>query len=689
MFGFLNSTVLFAAVAALIPLIIHLFSKRRVKVVEFSSLRHLKAMQRRQVRRLKIRQWLLLLLRMLIILTVVLAFARPTTQRGSIGSHASVSAVILFDNSASMNRFVADGNLFDLAKRRTATLLETFGQADQVCLEPLYRSSAARGSISFTSAAVAKEELRRLGAGWGQADFEGTLDHARSLLAEATNLNREIYIVTDRQRHGLPNNAAAIDSTVRVILVDLPLEANENVGITSVDFGGQLITPGHDFELSATVKNYGSEDRSNLIASLSLDDNRVAQTAVTVAAQGETVVHFERAVSHTGFHSGFVEISDDKFLGDNRYNFSFRIPERLNLLVVDGDGAGAFIALALTPSATANQYWSAKQTSPGELAGVNFLDYDAVVLSGAPVLPDNYVSRLKAFIAQGKAAFFTYDVKTDIDYFNGVWSSVTGVAFDEPARRDFTRAGYFAVETIDVEHPVFSVFGFEKNKPPEIRFYTLPKLHLTGEVRTLLEFSGNRPGLVESKYGQGRVLTFTGPVLPDYCDLTGHAFFVPFVSRVVEYLASDLSSYDLHLFVGESVTRSISLKGAVRASLEMTTPDSNLYSLPPEEMGNTLALRAKPVDVPGIYRVSSLGAETDRFAVNVKPEECNLDAVDVDQFATAIGARTFRQLDRSSDPAVALAEMRFGKELWQLFLWAAVVLMLMEILLSRSTRTEE
>src|SRR5512147_1552013 len=134
MFTFLSPTVLFAAFAALIPLIIHLFSKRRVKVVEFSSIRHLKSMQKRQVRRLKVRQLLLLILRMLLILTIVLAFARPTATEGRVGAHASVSAVVLFDNSASMNRLVADGNLLELAKKRTEELLKTFGQTDEVAL---------------------------------------------------------------------------------------------------------------------------------------------------------------------------------------------------------------------------------------------------------------------------------------------------------------------------------------------------------------------------------------------------------------------------------------------------------------------------------------------------------------------------------------------------------------------------
>ncbi len=102
MFNFLNSAVLIAAAAALIPLLIHLFSKRKVKVVPFSSLKHLKEMQKRQVRKIKIRQLLLLLLRMLIILIAVLAFARPATKRGYIGSHAGVSSLILLDRSVSI-----------------------------------------------------------------------------------------------------------------------------------------------------------------------------------------------------------------------------------------------------------------------------------------------------------------------------------------------------------------------------------------------------------------------------------------------------------------------------------------------------------------------------------------------------------------------------------------------------------
>ena len=318
MFSFLNSTFLLAAVAALIPLIIHLLSRRRRKVVEFSSLRHLKAMQRRQVRRLQLRQLLLLIIRMLIILMVVLAFARPTFREGGAGSHASVSAVIILDNSASTERYVKDGRLFEIAHNRTSPLLETFGQSDRVCLLPLSRPDAGRPA-GFTSAAVAMAQLETIQPSAGAVGFSAALQVGADMLRESADLNREMYLVTDRQRRLLPEKAVLDTSEARLCFIDLPTEEINNRGILSVSFGGQLIQPGHDFDLVATIKNYGPRAVDDLIASCFIDGRRVSQVDFAVNASSESTVRFTRSVLQTGFHSGYIEISDDSFLPDNRY----------------------------------------------------------------------------------------------------------------------------------------------------------------------------------------------------------------------------------------------------------------------------------------------------------------------------------------------------------------------------------
>ena len=686
MFGFLNSAILLAGLAALIPLVIHLFSRRRVKVIEFSSLRHLKEMEKRQLRRLKIRQWLLLLLRMLIVLVAVLAFARPTAREGSTGSHAAVSAVILFDNSASMNRSVADGDLLDLTRQRTAQLLETFSQSDEVALIDL-EQLATESSSGLASSSAALVRLNNLSAGSGSAQFERGLETAVELLTASDNYNREVYLVSDRQRSSLPESDPLRDTDIPLYLVDLPLENNDNLGLVAVDFGGQLIQPGHDFDLVATVRNYGRRDSDDRIASLYIDGRRVAQADVTVSAGGEAGVRFTQSVSSTGFHSGFVELTDDYFGADNRYYFSFRIPDRSNLLIIDADPIASLLALALVPDQTITGYWSVKQTQPELLSGVNFLDYDVVVLAGVPTLNDTQLRRLQAFVRRGGALAIAYGGRTDIDYFNRAWSNVTGVTYQDPVRQSFTRAGYYSFDQVDLNHPIFQPFGFDQNEMPEIKFYTLPRLSVTGSADILMTFTGGQPALVESEYGRGKVITLCGPISPEYSDLTSHGFFVPLVSRLVEYLAADLTSLETRLFVGQTVVRALASPESIGYQVDLISPDSSGVRVVPEDDNGSLVVPVTPLQA-GIYRLATNGREIDRWAVNVDPAECDLTSVDPDQMAVSLGAEEFHQLPFDQPLAATIADFRVGRELWQIFLWAAVVLMAVEALLGRRSTVE-
>jgi len=687
MFGFLNSTVLLAALAALIPLLIHLFSRRRVKVVEFSSLKHLKEMQKRQLRRLKIRQWLLLILRMLIVLVAVLAFARPTVREGAVGAHAAVSAVVLFDNSVSMDRAVADGNLLDRARQRTRQLLETFSQSDQVALVPLDRTGGAASS-EFGSPAVALAELDRLGRGAALANLQSGLETAVELLESAASLNRELYLVTDRQRSSLPEVESLRDHDLPLYLIDLSIDEVDNFGLISLDFGGQLIHPGHDFDLVATVRNYGRRDSDERIASLFLDGRRVAQTDFKVPSGSEAAVRFTRSVAGTGFHSGHVELSDDRFTADNRYYFSFRIPDQSSVLMIDGDPVTTLLALALVPDAAGAQYWSVKTARPDDLAGVNFLDYRVVVLSGAPFLPEAQVRRLQSFVRRGGSLFVLYGGNTDIAYFNSVWSELTGVRYAQAVRRSFSRAGYYSFDRVELTHPIFIPFGWEQGRPPEVKFFALPQLIADSRAVALMTFTGGQPALAEAGYGQGRVLTFTGPISPEFSDLTSHGFFVPFVSRAIEYLASDLTSLDIRLLAGESLTRSLPPDRTAGPSVELILPDSGSVRLTPEDSDGATVVRIGSVNQAGIYRLLERGREIDRFAVNIDPAECDLAAVDHDQLTASLGAEEYRLLESDASLAEVIARFRVGRELWPLLLWAAAVLLAVEMLLGRRSPEE-
>ncbi|MEI6833895.1 MAG: BatA domain-containing protein [bacterium] len=81
----INSSLLLGLILAGIPLILHLVMRAKPKRIEFPALRLLKARQPSNARRMRLRQILLLALRVLLICTLVVAIARPSLPAANYG----------------------------------------------------------------------------------------------------------------------------------------------------------------------------------------------------------------------------------------------------------------------------------------------------------------------------------------------------------------------------------------------------------------------------------------------------------------------------------------------------------------------------------------------------------------------------------------------------------------------------
>ena len=125
--SFLVPSVLWGLIAATIPLLIHLFSIRRTQTVDFSSIQFIKELEHETIRRLKIRQLILLILRTLAIVLIVLSFARPVKLGYfPVGSSQSTQMIFLVDNSASMSASNEDDKLLlTMAKEKVKEILKT------------------------------------------------------------------------------------------------------------------------------------------------------------------------------------------------------------------------------------------------------------------------------------------------------------------------------------------------------------------------------------------------------------------------------------------------------------------------------------------------------------------------------------------------------------------------------------
>ena len=115
--GFANVPLLYALAAAGVPVLIHLLNRRRFKEVTWAAMQFLLAAVRKNRRRIRIEQWLLLAIRTLVVILVVMAMAKPFLETfGAVIAGRRTHRVLVLDDSLSMGYTSGESSRFEQAK---------------------------------------------------------------------------------------------------------------------------------------------------------------------------------------------------------------------------------------------------------------------------------------------------------------------------------------------------------------------------------------------------------------------------------------------------------------------------------------------------------------------------------------------------------------------------------------------
>lgn len=132
--GFLAPWALLALPLAGLPLLLHLLQRRDPPTVAFPAVRYLVQVTQEHNRRLKLRHWLLLLVRTLLVLALVLAAARPSAPLAEAPSHGPSALVLILDNSPSSTAVAAGTTRLVELKAAARRILERATPADALWL---------------------------------------------------------------------------------------------------------------------------------------------------------------------------------------------------------------------------------------------------------------------------------------------------------------------------------------------------------------------------------------------------------------------------------------------------------------------------------------------------------------------------------------------------------------------------
>ena len=710
---FLNPLFLVGLGAAAIPIIIHLLNLRKVRTIEFSTISFLKELQRTQIRRIKLRQLILLILRTLLIIFIVLAFSRPAIQTGGgvIGGDANSTVAILLDNSVSMDVYSEYGNVFRQASDHALETIDLLADGDNIIL---LRQSDLPDATTMTATpdrSRIRQIINETEPHPVHRTFNRGIEQAHTLLQESPHLNRELYIITDMQAsHWINDDTDVVqlfDDSYRAFVIPVHVDQFDNAGIYDISFRSSLFEAGKPVTLDVEIRNYGERDFDNHLASVYLDGQRVAQKAIDIQAESASVVEFTITPEQPGIIEGYIELEDDALEIDNRYYFTIAIPEQLNvLLVAPSQNDIRYIQTALAARGGENDNASAVRTNfvrADNLAAEDLSEYQSVIAVNVPSFSDAQADRIVRYVEQGGGFILFPGDNINIQNYNrGLLSKLQLPDIQNISGPQEEQAGALLFDQVDYDHPIFQDIFEERLRERTVTEERIesPRIRRsleTGSLQTadspVITLTDGQGFLISGHRQNGTVLMYGIHPGMQWSDFPVRGIFVPLIHRSLLY-ASAVDHDNDRFIAGDNVTVSIpATEAGIQADHILVTPDGMESRIQPQHLAAAGALQFSfdTVDQTGLYKIQRNGITVRAFAVNVHPGESTGERVThnmVEERLGNFGLEHVHFIEQDDDLAAIVQESRYGRELWKLFALLAFLMALLETVVARDPKQQ-
>jgi len=319
---FLHPLALLGLAGAAIPALLHLLHRRTPPEAEFPPLRYLTEAERRSARRMRLRHLLLLILRTALIVTIVLAAARPFVPARSPGAgHPPVALAVVLDNSLSAGSIAGGQLTLDRLKAAARSVLVRATPADRLWLllaDGIARAGTADELLGVVDSTTV-EPVR--------LDLVDAVGRAALLVAAEPVPEHAVLVVSDLQRSALASGRAVIPAGVAVTVL-APGRAPQNRGVAAARMTASAVV----------VTLSGSPEAGPTPVTLRLRSREVARA---LASAGATVT-LPFAYPGPGWWTAEVSVERDELRADDRRVAVWHAvpPARVRV----ASGSGPFVA---------------------------------------------------------------------------------------------------------------------------------------------------------------------------------------------------------------------------------------------------------------------------------------------------------------------------------------------------------
>jgi hypothetical protein len=674
--SFLAPLFLAGLAALAVPVLIHLIQRERKNVVQFPSLMFVRRIPYSSIRRRRIHNWSLLLLRLAAIALIVAAFARPfipnTTVAAAAGGARDI--VLLLDRSYSMGH----GDQWDRARRAAADALSSMVDGDRASL--ITFAAEAEIAVQPTNERARLEaEIAATRVSAGATRLSPALKLAGSLLATSNFPRREVIVVSDFQRSGwTPGEGLRLPAGTTVTPVAVTANETRNVALSPVSIQREQVSGQDRVVVTANLLNR-SDEPITLPVSLEFDGRVVQSTTVTLQPHAAASAPFPPVFVTAANTRGAVKIPDDALDEDNAFYFVLSPPQPVPVTLVNGARASRDQALYLTRALAIGD-------SPKfEVATRSVDDLTADVLARTRLVIVNDASpseavagRLKTFVEGGGGVLAVLGSQA-------TWPAAAGEFLPAAIAGtvDRSRGTAAALGGLEYGHAIFEPFRAPRSGDfSAARFYGYRSITPASDAQILARFDDGAPALVARSVGRGRVLAWTSTLDQFWSDLAIRPVYLPFVHQMARFL-SDYRERPNWVTVGQVID--LSQEGDASRPRVALAPAGGRVSLEGDQG------RVLPLLEHGFYEVRERDREAALVTVaaaNVELAESDRAAVDPTEIVVAVaGNAAGSNPTAAAGPLPAEAQER-SQRIWWYLLFAGILLLTGEsVLAGRLSKT--
>ena len=645
---FLQSFILWGLPLLLVPIIIHLVNRMRHRTVNWAAMRFLLQATQSSTSHAKLRQFLILALRVLAVVALILFLARPLAG-GWLGwalAPAPDSIVLLLDRSASMEERVAGGTMSkrEAALQRFTEAAKVFEKSSHIVLI----DSATRQPQEISIGGLAGLPLAS--ATDTAADLPAMLQAAVKWLVDTRSGAAEIWIASDLQESNWSPEDGRWKSSLdqfralpqkvrfRILSFETPGEGNGAVSLAEMvrrDRAGQA-SLAYVLDLQ---RAQATTDPMTITVNLG-----EARMQTEVRAEGASIRWRSTlpldATRQTGW--GSFELPADSNPRDNTAYFVYGERMPLNATVVSANTEAARI-LSFAASDAGKP---AGVVRPGDAANLD-LASKALVIWQTALPTGNVAERLRSFAEEGGVVLFLPPNEASaVALENLSWGEI-----------ETTRTNAFKVARWDEEQGPLARTE-ERISLPVASVEVFKRQNISGAGQVLSAFSDGATFLARKTIGRGEIYFCASLPANDWSTLSDGEVLVPMLQRMLQSGARRLQNAvmvtagDLPSALVQMSWTSVTAQG---------TRDPRIHA--------------------GVYKTGNRFLAVNRPPIEDEPER--LEPARATALFGELPAQIFRDVGSRAD--------QLQGEIWRLFLFGMLLFLLVEgwLILPQTRRAEE